>query len=303
MTVAAGLGVPPRDDSHCKFSGVPNILRAPLCCLLLINFSLPLWLLRLTHAYSLSLHLHVCLPAASLSMKHVLTVQWHSMLPCRPPGVSDELWALELPSILGVAHSDFPHSPEPSSPSALPAHTEPGPEHPVSPRPDASPAGPHTTSHRHVPGTSSYEPHSTSADVFLLDSSDTEEPHSPDTQVPATLAVDSYVSEWNVPSPDLKLVFDLLRLSLRIYGAHLLLHLSWWLNHRRMHCFTRVTPPLMILRLFWTLCRAINTPSAENNSARWATLANAPSLRVPLLSRSAQAFNATPRRSLLWYRC
>ena len=78
--------------------------------------------LCLTHAHSLSLLLHVCLPAASLSMQHVLTVQWHSMLPCRPPGVSEELWALELPSILGVAHSDFTDSPEPSSPSALPAH-------------------------------------------------------------------------------------------------------------------------------------------------------------------------------------
>ena len=44
-------------------------------------------------ALSLSLLLHVCLPAASLSMQHVLTVQWHSMLPCRPPGVSEELWA------------------------------------------------------------------------------------------------------------------------------------------------------------------------------------------------------------------
>ena len=132
------------------------------------------------------------------------------MLPCRPPGISDELWALELPSILGVAHSDFPDSPEPSSPSALPVHLEPGPEHPVSPRPGASPAGPHTTSHRHVPSTSSCEPHpKTSADVLLLDLSDTEEDHSPDTQVPAKLAVDSYDSEWNVPSPDLKLVFDL----------------------------------------------------------------------------------------------
>ena len=79
----------------------------------------------------------------------------------------------------------------------------------MSPRSDASPVGPHATSHRHVPGTSSYEPHSTSADVLLLDSSDTEESHGPNTQVPATLAVDSYVSEWNVPSPDLKLVFDL----------------------------------------------------------------------------------------------
>ena len=81
--------------------------------------------------------------------------------------------------------------------------------HPVSPRPDASPAGPHTTLHRHVPSTSSCEPHSTSADVLLLDLSDTEDDHSPDTQVPAKLAVDSYDSEWNVPSPDLKLVFDL----------------------------------------------------------------------------------------------
>ena len=158
---------------------------------------------------SLSLPLHVCLPAASPSLQHVLTVQWHSMLPCRPPGISDELWALELPSILGVAHSDLPDSPEPSSPSALPDHPEPGPVHPVSPRQDASPAGPHTTLHRHVPSTSSCEPHSTSADVLLLDLSATEDDHSPDTQVPAKLAVDSYDSEWNVPSPDLKLVLDL----------------------------------------------------------------------------------------------
>ena len=283
-----------RAGDHCRGAGRPAAGRLALqiqwspkyssCASSLPAFSLSLWLLCPTHAHSLSLSLslllHVCLPAASLSMQHVLTVQWHSM----------------LPSIFGVAYSDFPDSPEPSSP---PAHPEPGPVHPVSPRSDASPVGPHATSQRHMPGTSSYEPHSTSADVLLLASSDTEESYGPSTQVPPPPPM----SPNGMAHPLTSSWCSTLRLSLRIYGTHQLLHLSWWLNQRRMHCFIRVMPPLMILRLSWILCRAINTPSAENSSARWATLANAPSLRVPLPSRSALAFNATPRRSLLWYKC
>ena len=162
------------------------------------------------HACALALSSSACSPACRqplIAVRADCSVAPHATM--QTSGISDELWALELPSILGVAHSDFPDSPEPSSPSALPAHQESGPEHPVSPRPDASPAGPHTTSHRHVPSTSSFEPHPTSADVLFFDLSDTEEGPSPDTQVPAKLAVDSYDSDWNVPSPHLKLVFDL----------------------------------------------------------------------------------------------
>ena len=65
VTVAAGLGVPPRADSHCKFSGALNFLRAPLCCLL-CAFQHDFYTSRM-RTLSLSLHLHVRLPAASPS--------------------------------------------------------------------------------------------------------------------------------------------------------------------------------------------------------------------------------------------
>ena len=58
-TIAAGLGVPPRADSHCKFSGAPNILRVPLCCLL-CAFQHDFYTSRMR---TLSLSSSACLPA------------------------------------------------------------------------------------------------------------------------------------------------------------------------------------------------------------------------------------------------
>ena len=47
------------------------------------------------------------------------------MLPTRPEGISEELWNLELPSILGPAHAGFYEPSEPSTPPLSPLSSQP----------------------------------------------------------------------------------------------------------------------------------------------------------------------------------
>ena len=167
----------------------------------------------LLHAYILFLLSTACmrdLPACQhLASQLTLTVQRHSMFPCKPPGVPTDLWALELPSILGAAHSDFPSSPEPSSPSASEPGQETGTDSPALQQPADASVGSLSAAHQYAPDSDSLAPPLASADVLSLDISDTEDPHSPVIQVSASSTADSYTYDWNVPSAALRLVLDL----------------------------------------------------------------------------------------------
>ena len=98
-------------DSHCKFSGVSNILR----CALLFACSPHDLSAQLRRMLTIAPSMCQLAPPAHqfCSYSRCNQARRHVMLPRKPAGVSDELWTLELPSILGMAHGDVHESPEP----------------------------------------------------------------------------------------------------------------------------------------------------------------------------------------------
>ena len=118
-------------DSHCKFSGVSNILR----CALLFACSPHDLSAQLRRMLTIAPSMCQLAPPAHqfCSYSRCNQARRHVMLPRKPAGVSDELWTLELPSILGMAHGDVHESPEPP-PTPSPAQcSEESAEDPVLP--------------------------------------------------------------------------------------------------------------------------------------------------------------------------
>ena len=132
----------------------------------------------------------------------------HDMLPRKPAGVSDELWTLELPSILGTAHGGCHDSPEPP-PTPSPAQS-PGVCRGFCVTAASRPVGQRIPSAAHsaAPHSGSTAPLNDSAAVLFPDLSDTEAESCAVTQVPMPFTVDSYTYDWNVSSAKLKLVLD-----------------------------------------------------------------------------------------------